>query len=242
MLLPWPFLALLLFNLNELSVSNHGWVFNNAGTLQVGIERTISVKKLSRIRIYQAVVRIVCSHDCVGFNPTLDWVDDDYRYKTYPGLCNRSRLITLVNTTLYPFTFWLISHVNLSTAGCCQNTFSADLFREYHQSAKQLGSRSGPTLDRAWSGSKLFANVITRRQKLSLAVKEWNVHALDQVYCQPWFQEKTGDFRLSLADWHGVTTTEHISADNIDQCLSDRINLLAISVHTSAMENQVRMT
>ena len=36
-------------------------------------------------------------------------------------------------------------------------------FQEYHQSVKQLESSSGPTFGRAWSDSKLFANVISRR-------------------------------------------------------------------------------
>ena len=39
-------------------------------------------------------------------------------------------------------------------------------------SVKQFGTRSGPTKCRAWSGSKLFAKDISRRQKLSLAWKE----------------------------------------------------------------------
>ena len=38
------------------------------------------------------------------------------------------------------------------------------LFQEYHQSVNQFGSRSGPTLCRAWSGSKLFVKVISRRR------------------------------------------------------------------------------
>ena len=39
-----------------------------------------------------------------------------------------------------------------------------NFFQEYHQSVKQFGSRSGRTKCPAWSGSKLFAKVITRRQ------------------------------------------------------------------------------
>ena len=49
------------------------------------------------------------------------------------------------------FACWVILHVFLS---------SADFFQKYHQSVKQFGSRSGPTLCWAWSGSKLFANDI----------------------------------------------------------------------------------
>ena len=46
------------------------------------------------------------------------------------------------------------------------------IFQEYYQSVKQFGFRAGPTFCRAWSGSKLFANVISRWQKLPLAGKE----------------------------------------------------------------------
>ena len=45
-------------------------------------------------------------------------------------------------------------------------------FGIYHQSVKQFGSRSGPMFCRAWSGSKLFAKVISRRQKSPRAWKE----------------------------------------------------------------------
>ena len=41
-------------------------------------------------------------------------------------------------------------------------------FQEYYQSVKQFGSRSGPTDCRSWSGSKLFAKVISIQQKLPL--------------------------------------------------------------------------
>ena len=39
-------------------------------------------------------------------------------------------------------------------------------------SVKQFGSRSGPMVCWAWSGSKMFAKVISRRQKLPLRGKE----------------------------------------------------------------------
>ena len=42
--------------------------------------------------------------------------------------------------------------------------FLKNIFLEYHQSVKQFGSRSGPT--------KLFAKVISRRQKLPQAGKQ----------------------------------------------------------------------
>ena len=40
--------------------------------------------------------------------------------------------------------------------------FSKMIFREYQLNAKQFGSRSCPTFCWAWSGSKLFAKVISR--------------------------------------------------------------------------------
>ena len=43
-------------------------------------------------------------------------------------------------------------------------TFSKKFFQEHNQSVKQFGSRSEPMLCRSWSGSKLFAKVISRRQ------------------------------------------------------------------------------
>ena len=52
------------------------------------------------------------------------------------------------------------------------NNFFKNIYREYYQSVKQFGSGSGPTFCRAWSGSKRFAEVISRRQKLPLVGKE----------------------------------------------------------------------
>ena len=49
--------------------------------------------------------------------------------------------------------------------------FFKKIVQEYHQSVKQFGSRSGSMFCWAWSGSKLFAKVISRRQKLPLARK-----------------------------------------------------------------------
>ena len=40
--------------------------------------------------------------------------------------------------------------------------FFKKFFQERFQSVKHFGSRSGPTLCRSWSGSKLFAKVISR--------------------------------------------------------------------------------
>ena len=63
--------------------------------------------------------------------------------------------------------------------------FKIDFFKKflqkYYQSVKQFGSRSGPTECRSWSGSKLFAKVISIGQKLQLARKELNVAALNNL-------------------------------------------------------------
>ena len=41
--------------------------------------------------------------------------------------------------------------------------FIRKLIQEYHRSDKQFGSKSGPIFCRAWSESKLFAKIISRR-------------------------------------------------------------------------------
>ena len=43
----------------------------------------------------------------------------------------------------------------------------------YTVSVKQIGSRTSLTFCLAWSGSRLFAKIISRRLKLPLAGKEW---------------------------------------------------------------------
>ena len=43
--------------------------------------------------------------------------------------------------------------------------FFKNIFQEYYQSVKRFGSRSGLTFFGAWSWFKLFAKVISRRQK-----------------------------------------------------------------------------
>ena len=54
-----------------------------------------------------------------------------------------------------------------------QINFYKQIFQEYNQSVKQFGSRSGRC--QACSGFKLFAKVISRRQKSPLAGKELHV-------------------------------------------------------------------
>ena len=51
--------------------------------------------------------------------------------------------------------------------------FFNNFFQEYYQHAKLFWSRWGPTFCHSWSGSKLFAKVISRWQKLQPARKEF---------------------------------------------------------------------
>ena len=55
-------------------------------------------------------------------------------------------------------------------------------FFQHHPGVKQFGSRPGPTNHRAWSGSKLFAMVISRQQKSPLVGKELNTKQLDTTF------------------------------------------------------------
>ena len=49
--------------------------------------------------------------------------------------------------------------------------FFKKIFQEHYQSVKQFVSRSLPTFCRSWSGSKQFANVISRQQKFAASKK-----------------------------------------------------------------------
>ena len=60
------------------------------------------------------------------------------------------------------------------------------LFWEHYQSVKQFESRSGPTKGRSWSGSRLFAKVISRWQKSPLAHKGIRGHLISHYFhCMP---------------------------------------------------------
>ena len=66
---------------------------------------------------------------------------------------------------------------NISWFCCCLLTFFKinffkKFFHKHYQSVKKFGSRSGPTICWSWSGSKLFAKVISRRQKALRARNE----------------------------------------------------------------------
>ena len=92
--------------------------------------------------------------------------------------------------------------------------FFEKFFQEYHQSVKQFRTWSGPTLYRARSGSKLFAKVISRGQKLPLAGKElnelqmrigtynttWIFFVFSGAKIRPQFQWNLGDFFLKIGN------------------------------------------
>ena len=72
----------------------------------------------------------------------------------------------------------------------CDFFFLLNFFKKSFRitiSVKQFGSRSGPTFCRAWSGSKLFAKIISIRQKSPQARKELNAKKIDmmvyQIHC-----------------------------------------------------------
>ena len=71
----------------------------------------------------------------------------------------------------------------LSSADFFKITFSEIFFQEHYQSVKQFGPRSGPTFCRSWSGSKLFAKVISRQQKALLARS-------GPTFCRSWSGSK----------------------------------------------------
>ena len=64
-----------------------------------------------------------------------------------------------------------LTHCKLSNFSCFFDVcwfffkliFQKKFFQEYYQNVKQFGPWSGPTNRRAWSGSKLFAKVNSRR-------------------------------------------------------------------------------
>ena len=67
-------------------------------------------------------------------------------------------------------------------------TFFKKLFQQYHQSVKQFGSRSGPTFCRTWTGTKLFAKIISRRHYSTVVGKE--LMQQNAPYCTSWSQYK----------------------------------------------------
>ena len=79
---------------------------------------------------------------------------------------------------------WLVFKINLFKK----------FFQEHYQSFKRFGFRSGPTMHRSWSGSKLFAKVIiiSRQQNVAASKKRVNWIAIKYdlkfVYISYWIQ------------------------------------------------------
>ena len=72
----------------------------------------------------------------------------------------------------------------LLSADFFQIEFLEKFFQEYNheQRVKRFGSRSGPTFCRFYSGSKLFAEVISTRQKSPLARTELSTSAQCELF------------------------------------------------------------
>ena len=89
-------------------------------------------------------------------------------------LCPKKKMLGLYGLKFY-FHFmmqiinsanWVIFYAFLWSADFFSNQYFSDkFFQEYHQSVKHFGSRSGRTFCRLWSGSKLFAKVISRQHQ-----------------------------------------------------------------------------
>ena len=54
-----------------------------------------------------------------------------------------------------------------------------NFFQEHYQGVKRFGSRSGLAFCRVWSGGKLYAKTISRRQKWPLAGKGFYIGCLE---------------------------------------------------------------
>ena len=93
----------------------------------------------------------------------------------WSGLCQIAFQIHLLLMLLSPLT--LTPFLFLSSAEFFKINFFEKFFQECYQSVKQFGSRSGPTFCQAWSGSKLFAKVISRRH-----LKESNLISMCLTY------------------------------------------------------------
>ena len=74
-----------------------------------------------------------------------------------------TEIYSVCSYLFYLFACWVILLLCCRLLIFFKINFFKIFFQEYYQSVKQFGSRSGPKKCRSWSGSKLFAKVISRQ-------------------------------------------------------------------------------
>ena len=74
---------------------------------------------------------------------------------------------------IHEYVCWVIFKIN----------YFEKFFQKYHQSIKQFGSRSGSMFHGTWSGSKLFAKVISRGQNSSQTLTPTLFSCPENVIC-----------------------------------------------------------
>ena len=90
--------------------------------------------------------------------------------------------------SLFNSACWVIFHAFVVVCWLFSKfTLSKKFFQKHYQSVKRFRSRSGPRFCQSWSGSKLFAKVISGRQKLPLVRKELNIQAQLSIQARPYF-------------------------------------------------------
>ena len=97
--------------------------------------------------------------------------------ETFSSVSSQLLSLILLFHCDHTFTFCMLG--NISCFCCCVLTFFnikifKKFFQEQYQSVKRFESRSGPTYCRTWSGSKLFAKVISWRQNSLITRKKFN--------------------------------------------------------------------
>ena len=93
----------------------------------------------------------------------------DFLSVSWKNKCHR---LSLCNSHIPYLTICMLG--NFSCICCRMPTFFKisffkNFFQKHLQSVRWFGSRSGPTHCQSWSGSKLFENIISRKQKSTLA-------------------------------------------------------------------------
>ena len=104
----------------------------------------------------------------IAYEKVLIFINKEHLISARKGVETRRRTmlrnVGLSISSPVEFTLWMLGHFCfLSYADFFSKLTFQKFIQEYDQSVKQFGSRSGPTICRAWSGSKLFAKMISRR-------------------------------------------------------------------------------